>query len=152
MNTIIALLVLACIVIAILWQFIHLPKHKLNRERIQEIKKYGLMHFTLKEHVPDILLYGLKPDSKKAMNFLERQMVWMYIANPASYEEKLREVHSKGKRSDYNAVIFIRDITDEDIHNMRWRKRPEAIVHIGTFKTSDMKAKDVKQILPFEKS
>ena len=121
----------------------HWPKYRLNRECIERIKQYGLIHFTKKENVPSILKEGLKPNLKKPMSFLEKDLVWMYIADPLSYEDCLREIHSKGDRSEYDTVILIQDISDENIEKMRWRKKPEAIVHIGAFKTTKMEARDI---------
>ena len=134
--------ILFIIISITLFCFNHCPRYKLDQEYIRRIKEYGLMHFTIKENVSSILQQGLKPNKKKALCYLERNMVWMYIAEPGCYEEKLREIHSKGKRSSYNAVIFIHNISDEDINRMRCRKKPEAIIHIGTLKTNCMEAKD----------
>lgn len=128
------------IVIMCALMFKHWPKEKLSPELIDKVKTYGLMHFTLKGNIEIIMREGLVP-GKKPMSFLETGMVWTYIANPETFQEKLKEIHSKGERSAYDAVIYFRNFTDENFTRMRFRANPEAIVYIGVLKTDTMEAK-----------
>ena len=77
------------------------------------------------------------------MYYLEKDMVWMYIADPATFNAKLKEIHSKGDRKLYNAVIFIDGFSENQLLKMRYRKKPEAVVHIGRLKTENMIFKEL---------
>ena len=104
------------------------------------------MHFTLKENTDSILQNGLQPNLKKPMCFFEKNMVWLYIAD-RDFKDTVREIHRKGDRSAYDAVVFFRKISDDCIKNMKFRKHDEAIVHIGALKSSEMEAKSIYEIL-----
>ena len=121
----------------------HYPRHKLSDEFIVQIKKFGLMHFTKKENIENILAHGLQAGKRDPMYYLEKDMVWMYIANPATFDAKLKEIHSKGDRKSYDAVVFIGGFSENQLSKMRYRKKPEAVVHIGTLKTENMMFKDL---------
>lgn len=121
----------------------HYPKYKLSAQQVADIKKYGLMHFTDSENVASILEKGLIPDGKKAVLKAERDMVWTYIANPNKYDKRVREIHRKGKRKSYDSVIYFKNISDDDILKMRCRIFTEVVVYPGTYKTSNMVAKEI---------
>ena len=140
MIGIIAAIILIAIVVL---QFRHLPKYRLNQIQIERIKEHGLMHFTLRGNIDAILKEGIKPGKKKPMNFLEKDMVWTYIADPACFPEKLNEIHSKGERSAYDAVIYIKDIPENEFKNFKYRPHPEAIVHLGVLITDNMTADEI---------
>ena len=133
----------AFVVVAIACRLVltHWPKRKLSPELVEKIKTYGLMHFTDQKNIEGIMQEGLMPGKIAPMSFLERNMVWLYIADPSSFDDKLKEVRSKGERSSYDAVIYFRGFTDKNICRMRYRANPEAVVHIGILKTDTMEAK-----------
>lgn len=121
----------------------HYPRHKLCDEITVKIKMFGLIHFTRKENVESILANGLQVGKRKPLYYSEKDMVWMYIADPAIFDAKLKEIHSKGDRKSYDAVIFIDGFSENQLLKMRYRKKPEAVVHIGTLKTEKMIAKEL---------
>ena len=43
----------------------HYPAHTLTDEQINLIRKYGVIHFTRRENVVDIMREGLRPNSQK---------------------------------------------------------------------------------------
>lgn len=140
--------IIICFAISVLVMYIifvvrHYPRHKLSAQQIADIKKYGLMHFTDSENVASILEKGLIPDGKKAVLKAERDMVWTYIANPNKYNKRVREIHRKGKRKSYDSVVYLKNISDDDILKMRCRIFTEVVVYPGTYKTSDMVAKEI---------
>lgn len=131
------------VVVYTVWVIEHNPKHNLSTRQIADIKKYGLMHFTDSENVASILEKGLIPNNEKKLFVTEHDLVWTYIANPSQYNKKVREIHKKGKRESYDSVIFLKNISDEDLSKMSCRIFPEAVVYPGTYKTSDMIAKEI---------
>ena len=141
--------IIVCIVIGVpvmVYTFLvvrHYPRHKLSARQVADIKKYGLMHFTHSYCTNSIMEMGIVPNPKKKMSQIEHKFVWMYIANPSQYDEKVKEIHSKWGRDSYDSVIFLKNISDEDLSKMSCRIFPEAIVYPGTYKTSDMAAKEI---------
>ena len=125
----------------------HYPRHKLSNEITVKIKMFVLMHFTKKENIESILAHGLQAGKRDPMYYLEKDMVWMYIADPVTFDAKLKEIHSKGDRKSYDVVIFIDGFSENQLSKMRYRKKPEAVVHIGTLKTENM---IFKELLPFK--
>ena len=108
----------------------HLPRFKVDQKSAQQIKTYGLIHFTLNQNVESILKEGLIPDDSKKMSFLEKDMVWFFDADPAKYHRNLAEVRSKGFRKDVDTVVlFKKDCIS--ISELKMRRKPQAIVHIG---------------------
>ena len=77
----------------------HYPAHTLTDEQINLIRKYGVIHFTRRENVVDIMREGLRPNSAAALYRREKDMVWMYIADPKLFEQQRDAVHKKGSRS-----------------------------------------------------
>ena len=143
MNQYIFILCILFLSIYFALSFKHYPRHKLNDEITVRIKMFGLMHFTRKENVESILANGLQVGKRKPLYYSEKDMVWMYIADPATFDAKLKEIHSKGDdRKSYDAVIFIDGFSENQLLKMRYRKKPEAVVHIGTLKTEKMIAKE----------
>lgn len=75
----------------------------------------------------------------------EKNLCWFYINYPKEYEKNLGIVKSKGKRSSVDCYIVIKDFSEEQLNNMRIRKESDnAVVHIGTLKTSNMKGMMLK--------
>lgn len=126
--------------------YMHFPEKKLSYELREIIKVYGLMHFTLSENVESILENGVHPRLKKPMNYLEQNMVWTYIAYPPMFTDKINEIHSKGEREKYDAVIFIKNLSEEQLNKMRYRRNPEAVVYEGILKTDKMIAKKIHEL------
>lgn len=117
----------------------HTPKSLLNVKYRNDIKKYGLIHFTFSENINDILKKGVMP-GKEYLYRKEKNLCWFYINYPNEYEKNLGIVKSKGKRSGVDCYIIIKDFSEEQLNNMRIRKESDnAVVHIGTLKTSNMK-------------
>ena len=116
----------------------HYPAHTLTDEKINLIRKYGVIHFTRRENVVDIMREGLRPNSAAALYRREKDMVWMYIADPKLFEQQRDAVHKKGSRSSYDAYIIIQGLTEEELKKMRYRKKDGAVVHFGRLKTCNM--------------
>ena len=100
----------------------HYPRHKLSNEITVKIKMFGLMHFTKKENIESILAHGLQAGKQDPMYYLEKDMVWMYIADPVTFDAKLKEIHSKGDRKSYDVVIFIDGFSENQLLNIPVRR------------------------------
>lgn len=117
----------------------HTPKSLLNVQDRNDIKKYGLIHFTFSENINEILKNGVMP-GKEYLYRKEKNLCWFYINYPKEYEKNLGIVKSKGKRSGVDCYIIIKDFSEEQLNNMRIRKESDnAVVHRGTLKTSNMR-------------
>jgi hypothetical protein len=94
-------------VLILIWLILmikHYPKRKLTKNIKELILQNGLIHFTLWENAEKIQNEGLKPWQEKAMYFLEKDMVWLYMNNENDFQSKCDIVHKKGKRKEYDAV------------------------------------------------
>ena len=132
----------------------HTPREHITGTFKDMIQEQGLIHFTNKEHIPNILNDGLCCGKKPAMFSKEKHMVWFYIYD-RRYLKKLSFIREKGWLSSNDSSIIFKDITDKQLENMRIRtKLYNAVVHIGNFKTDSMTPKyfDKKCILKNKKS
>lgn len=148
-NYLSVLVVPVAIITYFVLMYRHVPHKKLTSEQVARIKKYGLIHFTKKEHVPAILEQGVQPgevNGKKAMYRKERNMVWSFIADPEAFEKNLANIRSKGTRIESDAAVIIKNLSDKQIESMLWRKVSEDIAyiaHFGPLKTSSMEVVNV---------
>ena len=67
-------------------------------------------------------------------------MVWCFIAIPDLFEQQVSEIHKKGFRASYDSCVVIRDLSENDLKNLRYRKKDGVVVHTGTLKTKNMKS------------
>ena len=117
----------------------HTPKSPLNEQEQNDIKKYGLIHFTFSEKIENILENGVIP-GKEYMYKNEENFCWFYINDPETYEKNLNIIKSKGKRAYVDCYVIIKDFSEKQLNNMLIRKESDnAVVHIGILKTSNMK-------------
>jgi hypothetical protein len=122
----------------------HTPKSALSCQDKKDIKQYGLIHFTFSKNINEISKNGVMP-GKEYLYRKEKNLCWFYINYPKEYEKNLGIVKSKGKRSSVDCYIVIKDFSEEQLNNMRIRKESDnAVVHIGTLKTSNMKGMMLK--------
>lgn len=71
--------------------FSHAPIFKISKDRIVQIKKYGLLHFTSKENAKTIIETNKLIGTKSNMSFLEKRlgkMIWFYDNMPKQLECK----------------------------------------------------------------
>lgn len=116
--------------------FKHTPRQEIPENIREHIIEKGLIHFTYYENAIKIKYEGLVPKEKKAMKRAEKNMVWMYLYDSKTFNEKLATVRKKGSRKNYDAVVFFKGITEKQIDNMKIRKKQDdAIVHLGPFFT-----------------
>lgn len=132
-------LVATVLILCLSLRFRHYPGYRLNEIQLERIKKYGLVHFTYSDRAEKIIDEGLIPGKEKPMYRRERDMVWMFIADPQKFEENLKDVHSKGPRKDYDTAVFIKELSDEQLGKLRCRRDKEYVTYRGCLKTSDMK-------------
>lgn len=118
----------------------HTPKHALNEIQKEQIRKYGLVHFTYDYNLDSIMENGLIADSKKAMTKDEIGFVWLYINNPEEFIGKMELVHHKGDRKNYNAYVTFKELSSEQIDQLLIRSEVDnAVVYRGVLKTTNMK-------------
>lgn len=132
--------------IAIILGIRHTPRQKLTEKQKEEIRKYGLRHFTNCENIPYILQDGLIPYPKKAMLLWERKMVWVWINRPDTFEADKKKTQSKGDRRSYDSVIIIEDLSEEQLNHLLYRPSDGAIVHIGSLKTEHISYKKIEPL------
>ncbi len=117
----------------------HTPKLLLSYQDKNDIRQYGLIHFTFSVNMNSILENGVLP-GKEYLYRKEKNLCWLYINYPKDYEKNLSIVKSKGKRSAVDCYIVIKDFSEEQFDNMRIRKESDnAVVLIGILKTRNMK-------------
>lgn len=120
----------------------HMPIFTLNKEDKQYIENYGLVHFTKKENVKDILEHGLK-GSVSNMGYLERRLgklVWTY-KNQRNLDEYIKILQKKSKamkdKSNFEVAIILNGFSETDMANMRKRigfnRYDKAIVYKGEY-------------------
>ena len=71
----------------------HTPKSPLNEQEQNDIKKYGLIHFTFSEKIENILENGVIP-GKEYMYKNEENFCWFYINDPETYEKNLNIINN----------------------------------------------------------
>ena len=129
------ILILICTaIIHIFWSMWHTPKKELNNETIDFIKKNGVQHFTHSSKVKSILSNGIIPHSERKMKKCEENLIWLYPNN--CFKSHKKSILKKRKNS--NTVIIIKDLSDEQIQNMRIRKSDQAISYKGVLFTDNM--------------
>ena len=116
----------------------HTPKSLLNVQDRNDVKKYGLIHFTFSENIEKILENGVIP-GKDYLYRKEKNLCWFYINYPETYSQNLKVIKSKGQRSNVDCYIIIKGFSEKQLNNMRIRKENDnAVVHIGVLKTNNM--------------
>lgn len=140
----IAIIILAFAVILLTTNLMHEASDPLTQEMKDDIKKYGLAHYTRAENLNSILTEGIKPG--KPYTRRESGLVWTFIAYPDKELKHRKDIQGKGDRKNYDAVIIIKGITDEMLSKMTCRKEKEYVVYKGILKTNDM------HVVEFEKS
>jgi|GEM_PF-787768 len=133
---------------SIVW---HLPKYRLSNEKIKQIEQYGLIHFTRNENAEQIVKEGIDPEKGKPMSVFEKNMVWTYIANPDHIKRNYEEIRHKGDRDSIDSAVVLKGISEEQIKNMRTRRKSEVVVHIGRLKTENMQKISVKELTRMER-
>ncbi len=124
----------------------HCPRRRISEDTRRAIKEYGLVHFSSSTCVEPIMLNGVVPDNSKKLSWLEKDMSWTYINYPGSFSTNLADVRSKHGRKDYDAAVFIKGLTDDQIDHMRQKLKTNVIVHIGkTLKTDRMTAQTISK-------
>lgn len=127
------------IVIVITLTFIHLPNKKLDVKTKELIRQRGLIHFTTKENLVEILKHGFKGKISE-MSLMEKrmgEMIWFYIQEPHKNLEHLNIVKRKHRKSEYEVGIIVSDFTDEEFDKMRIRKglfKDNAVIYLGEMK------------------
>ena len=126
-------------------EYMHIPRYRIPDDVKNQILHNGLIHFTLLEQASGIQTDGLVPGKRKAMNIFEKNMVWLYINNAEEFQQKCAIVHSKGDRRAYNAVAVFKDIEENQIKQMRYRKKDMAVVHKGKLNISNVIIEKLEQ-------
>jgi len=117
----------------------HTPTGILSDQEINLIKRNGLIHFTEYENKASIEKNGILGNQKKPMRKKEKGFTWFYIYDKALFEEKRDIVHSKGERSNYDAYVIIKELSDEQLAQLRIRRETDdAIIYPSSLKTSNM--------------
>lgn len=133
-----SIFIVSIILFMLILEYLHIPRHHISDEVKKQILNNGLIHFTLLERASEIQKNGLVPGKRKAMNIFEKNMVWLYINNAEEFQKKCAIVHSKGDRRAYNAVVVFKDIEENQIKQMRYRKKDMSVVHKGKLNTSNV--------------
>lgn len=131
-------LIVSIILFMLILVYMHIPRYRIPDDVKNQILHNGLIHFTLLERTSGIQKDGLVPGKRKAMSIFEKDMVWLYINNAEEFQHKCAIVHSKGDRRVYNAVVVFKNIEENQIKHMRYRKKDMAVVYKGIFKTSNV--------------
>ncbi len=118
--------------------FYHTPKDRLNKNEIDRIKKYGLVHLSYKANEDSIRKNGIKYGHTNPMRKCEKCFTWFYINDPDRFEEHVKIVHSKGVRKDYDIYVVIKELTENQINDIRIRRKHYdcAVIYPGTLYTS----------------
>lgn len=117
----------------------HTPTELLSDQEINSIKLNGLIHFTEYENKASIEKHGILGNKKRAMRKKEKGFTWFYIYDEAQFDEKLDIVHSKGERIKYNAFAVIKELSDEQLTELRIRRKiDDAIIYPASLKTANM--------------
>ena len=83
---------------------------------------------------------GVTGGNKKPMRKIETNYTWFYINLPVAFEKNKNIIHSKGERILYDGCVIIREITEEQLDNMRIRRKLDnAVIFPGTLLTDDIK-------------
>lgn len=127
-----SLLIIGLFVYAI-WSFWHTPKKEIDVKTRTLIEQYGVKHFTCASHIDSILERGIQPCPSRKMKNKEANLVWLYLN--VDYKKHKKAILKK--RKDYDTVIIIKNITYQEISNMRMRN-DGAITFNGTLKTDSM--------------
>lgn len=124
--------------------FYHTPKEKLNKSEIDKIKQSGLIHFCNSRNVNSIVKEGVKGGLKAPMKKIEKNYTWYYINEEQNFEKNKRIVQGKGERKNYDMCIIIKKLTEEQLEELRIRRKlDDAVIYPGTLKTDDMKAQSI---------
>lgn len=116
-----------------IWSFWHTPKKEIDIKTRALIEQYGLKHFTRSAHIDSILENGIQPCPSRKMKNTEANLVWLYLN--VDYTKHKKAISKK--RKDYDTVIMLKNITSQQISNMRMRN-DGAITFNGTLKTDCM--------------
>ena len=74
----------------------------------------------------------------------EKNFTWYYINEEQNFEKNKRIVHEKGERKNYDMCIIIKELTEEQLKDLRIRRKlDDAGIYPGTLKTDDMKAQSI---------
>lgn len=87
----IILFIIFVLFLLLIMTFSHAPIFKISKDRIVQIKKYGLLHFTSKENAKTIIETNKLIGTKSNMSFLEKRlgkMIWFYDNMPKQLECK----------------------------------------------------------------
>lgn len=123
------------------------PKNKLSYEDMVQIKEKGLVHFTDKCNVNSIKNEGVKPFPEKSMRRSEREFTWFYMnRSKKDIMDKYKIIKTKGSRASYDVYFIIKNLSDDQMKNMLYRKHDKAIVHKGVLKTDDMECYSVEEL------
>ena len=126
----------------------HTPTEILSDQEINLIKLNGLIHFTEYENKASIEKNGILGNQKRAMCKKEKGFTWFYIYDKAKFEEKLDIVHSKGERTKYNAFAVIKGLSDEQLAELRIRRKiDDAIIYPTSLKTTNMIVYELPEVL-----
>ncbi len=120
----------------------HAPRFSIDAETSKLIAEYGLIHFTFSRNASNIIENGLIPDDSKKMSFLEKNMVWFFPADSASFSKNLAEVRSKGARKDVDTIVLFKK-EFIPMNKLKMRKNPKAIIHIGKVDPNYIEVMDI---------
>lgn len=149
----------------ILIHYFHTPRCVLNDDDKKRITSYGLFHYTEEAKAFMIISNGLRNDNKKSLIKSEKDLVWLYIADPEEIVDKCKIVNSKTNRDTYDTIVLFKNVTDEQMDNLRIRRTPkllkrffeifkfkyndEAVVYKGVFDASNaeiVKYEDINRL------
>ncbi len=125
--------------------FFHTPKERLTSDEIEQVKEYGLVHFTRFENLDSIKEKGIV--AGKHLCRSEKGCTWFCIAVPEKLSESLDSVHSKGERSSYDAYVIVRGLTDEQISELRINRYNDYVMYPHNMFTEDMECGHVDDLL-----
>lgn len=127
--TIALLLILSFFVLYRMQARKHLPKEKLNAKQIEDITRYGVLHFTTVAGFAGIKESGmLKPG--KPLFATEKGFVWVYPCG-SNLQESVKSATKHLKRSRKHSIICIRLVgfTKQDCCSFRRRASDGAMVY-----------------------
>ncbi len=112
----------------------HYPKDTLSERQKEVISQYGLLHFTLQNNVPSIILDGeIKPFSKYSMSRKEKDLVWFLLGDehiediiPSRFKLLCRN------RPNCSVCILITEVSKNDVEKMLYHKKKDYYAHKGS--------------------
>lgn len=125
----IILFIIFVLFLLLIMTFSHAPIFKISKDRIVQIKKYGLLHFTSKENAKTIIETNKLIGTKSNMNFLEKRlgkMIWFYDNMPKQLECKhnclIKKYKAQNQKGAYDVCLLVTNLNDDHLKKFHTRK------------------------------